>query len=52
MEKVVNTFIFLLLLFVNVEIKAGSLSTADRLDIIDMMNKYGLAVEAGHRRKE
>ncbi len=45
MEKVVNTFIFLLLLFVNVEIKAGSLSTADRLDIIDMMNKYGLAVD-------
>jgi len=45
MEKVVNTFIFLLLLFVNVEIKAGSLSTADRLDIIDVMNKYGLAVD-------
>ncbi len=46
MKKVINTFIFLLLLFINVEVKAASLSADDRLDIIDMMNKYGLAVDA------
>ena len=45
MKKVTNTFIFLLLLLINVEVKAASLSADDRLDIIDMMNKYGLAVD-------
>ena len=46
MKRIINNFIFILLLFFNIEANANDLSTADRLDIIDIMNKYGLAVDA------
>ena len=45
MKRIINNFIFILLLFFNIEANANDLSTADRLDIIDVMNKYGLAVD-------
>ena len=38
MKRIINNFIFILLLFFNIEANANDLSTADRLDIIDIMN--------------
>ena len=46
MKKIKITFLFLTLLLINISINADDLSVTDRLDIIDVMNKYGLAVDS------